>query len=230
MKKNDEKTQNQEEIKKEEKDGTREEKDDKKVKCKEGEKALFIQRLGAYIIDILLVSLIASFFTTPFIDMDKYKELSNKSMEISEKYMNKEIDFETFNIQYVDVSYKVARNTGLLVIITIALEILYYVVFQIYNNGQTLGKKLLKIKVVSDRGDLTMNQMIYRSFLSTTIILETLSVIFVLTGSRDAYFWGTGIVGMIMYAIIIASCFMVMYGKEGRAIHDKLAHTKVVRI
>jgi uncharacterized RDD family membrane protein YckC len=59
----------------------------------------------------------------------------------------------------------------MLSLITILIEVLYFVVFQLYNGGQTFGKKITKIKVVSESNDLTMNQMIFRSLLSNYILV-----------------------------------------------------------
>jgi len=206
-------------------------KDDKNSKDeKEDKKALFIQRLIAFLFDVIIVSLVASLVATPFVDVEKSDKLSNKTMELTEKYGNGELEINDFSVEYMDISYKLARNNGILSLITIVFEILYFVVFQIYNNGQTLGKKLMKIKVVAQNGDLSMNQMIFRALVANSILVEIVSFAFMTFCSKDVYFYSVGMFGVIQFVISLISVFMVMYGKNGCAIHDKLAHTKVIKI
>ena len=193
-------------------------------------KALFIQRLVAFVLDILIITFVTSLIATPFVDLEKSNKLSNQSTEVMQKYIDREIDTKTYSIEFMNISYKLARNNGILSFITIILEILYFVVFQIYRNGQTLGKMLMKIKIVSDNDELNMNQMIFRSLIANSILLNIITFTFMFFGSKDIYFYSTGIFGLIQYIIIIISVFMVMFRKDGCAIHDKLAHTNVVRI
>lgn len=193
-------------------------------------KALFIQRLVAFVLDILIITFVTSLIATPFVDLEKSNKLSNQSTEVMQKYIDREIDTKTYSIEFMNISYKLARNNGILSFITIILEILYFVVFQIYRNGQTLGKMLMKIKIVSENGELNMNQMIFRSLIANSILLNIITFTFMIFGSKDIYFYSTGIFGLIQYIIIIISVFMVMFRKDGCAIHDKLAHTNVVRI
>ena len=114
-------------------------------------------------------------------------------------------------------------------LITIALNILYFVVYQLYNKGQTIGKKLMKIKIISTDGELFMNQMIFRAFIANFILVDLISFLFMLTKSKELYFYGTGIFQFIQYIIVIVSVFMIMFRKDGCSIHDKLVHTKVIR-
>ena len=136
---------------------------EKVVKEKQPEKALFIQRFAAFILDVFIVSMVASMIAYPFLDMNSIDKLSESSTQIVEDYMKQEISIEEYTNESISVSYEMARKQGILSLITIFLNILYFVVFQIKNDGQTIGKKLLKIKVSSNDGNqLTMNQMIFR--------------------------------------------------------------------
>ena len=63
---------------------------------KKNEKALFIHRLGAFIIDIFLVSCITSLISYPFLDSKSINKLNNSTTELIEKYTNGEINIETY--------------------------------------------------------------------------------------------------------------------------------------
>ena len=97
-------------------------------------------------------------------------------------------------------------------------------------NGQTLGKKIMNIKVVSEDGDLFMNQMLLRSMLSNFILMDIVSFMFMLFLPKYIYLYGVLGIEMIQYLFIIISAFFVMFRKDGRSIHDLLLHTKVVRV
>lgn len=203
---------------------------EKVVKEKQPEKALFIQRFAAFILDVFIVSMVASMIAYPFLDMNSIDKLSESRAQIVEDYMKQEISIEEYTNESISVSYEMARKQGILSLITIFLNILYFVVFQIKNDGQTIGKKLLKIKVSSNDGNqLTMNQMIFRSLIINSILIDMVNFCVLLFTNQMAYFYGVGILSMIQFTIIAASGFMVMFSEKRQGIHDLIAHTDVVK-
>ena len=203
---------------------------EKVVKEKQPEKALFIQRFAAFILDVFIVSMVASMIAYPFLDMNSIDKLSESSTQIVEDYMKQEISIEEYTNESISVSYEMARKQGILSLITIFLNILYFVVFQIKNDGQTIGKKLLKIKVSSNDGNqLTMNQMIFRSLIINSILIDMVNFCVLLFTNQMAYFYGVGILSMVQFIMIAASGFMVMFSEKRQGIHDLIAHTDVVK-
>lgn len=199
-------------------------------KEKEPEKALFVQRFAAFILDVFIVSMIASMLAYPFLDLDSIEKLNKSSVQVVEDYVSQKIDINEYTSESISVSYEMARKQGLLSLITIFLNILYFVVFQIKNNGQTIGKKLLKIKVSSRDGDgLTMNQMIFRSLIINSVLVDMVSFCILLFTNEMTYFYGAGILSMIQFTIIAVSGFMVMFNEKRQGIHDLIAHTDVVK-
>lgn len=192
-------------------------------------KALFFQRLVAFIIDMVLISFIAALISAPFTNSEKLEKLEKKEIQILKDYTNEKIDSETYIINYTDVYYDISRASGITSIVVIFLEVLYFVVYQLYKNGQTIGKKIMKIRVISKDGELSMNQMIFRSFISNFILMNIISFILMLFTKKSVYFYANTIIGSIQYIIVIISIFMVMSKKNGCAVHDKLVHTEVVR-
>ena len=175
------------------------------------------------------MTIVVSLISIPFVDNTNSEKLSKEANEIIEKFVQNDIEANEYVEQYTSITYKIAKNTGMISLITIILNILYFVVFQIYNKGQTLGKKLMKIRVVSDNGELTMNQMILRSFIANFILVDLLGFIIMLFGSREIYFYGVGILQGIQYLIVIISVFMIIGRDDGCGVHDMLVHTKVLR-
>ena len=79
----------------------------------------------------------------------------------------------------------------------------------------------------SSPGFLSSSGVFISSAFIVTCVFANVSLVF---ASKDVYFYSPFVFGTIQLVVIVASIFMVMYGKEGCAIHDKLAHTKVIKI
>lgn len=198
-------------------------------KNKLSEKSLFLQRFLAFIVDTLFVVLISSLISFPFVDNASIEKLNMEMQEVSENYINSEIDINTYLAEYSSVVYQLSRKNGVVSFITIFIEILYFIVYQLYNKGQTLGKKLLKIRVESvDDGELTMNQMIFRVIIINSILYGFVSFALSIFASQSTYFYGILIFELIQYLVLLISGLMIMFGKRG--LHDLVSHTKVVRI
>lgn len=195
------------------------------------EKASFFQRLCAYAIDVVLVSLIASLVAMPFLDTVSISKLEDSMAETAEVYLSGEIDEATYLAESAAISYQSGKKYGALTIITILIEILYFIVYQVYNKGQTLGKKLFKIKVESTNDEeVSMNQMIYRTLIIDSILYSFVNLAFVVFAGQNTYFYGMLVFELIQYAVTIICGLMVMFSKSGRGLHDIVSHTRVVRL
>ena len=215
-------------------DTKKEEKKEEKVQLtsqgEQFEKALFVQRFLAFLLDIVLVSFVASFISYPFLDMDSIQKLNESSVEVMENYTNGKIDEKEYFNESSTISYELARKQGVNTLVIIFLNILYFVVYQIKNNGQTLGKQILKIRVVdSSNRDLSMNQMIFRALIINSILLDMISFGVLIFANQSSYFYGVSFLAFIQFCILSVSTFMIMFGKNRRGLHDLVAHTDVVR-
>ena len=197
---------------------------------KNEEKALFIQRLVAFIIDIFLISCVASLFYYPFLDNKSINSLTENATELIESYSKGDIDIDTYTSEVKGVTYELAKKQGFTSLITITLSVLYFVVYQYKKQGQTFGKKLLKIKVVSsDKDKLTTNNYVIRALIINSILVDLIGLTFVVFGNVDAYFYSNMVCGFVRYGLLLTCAFMVMWSKSGMGLHDRLAHTMVVK-
>ena len=103
-------------------------------------------------------------------------------------------------------------------------------VYQFYNKGQTLGKKLFKIKVVSnDFKELTMDNYIYRSFIINSLLIDIIIFSLMIFASETIWLIGVGMLEVINYILLFICGFMVIFNKDGRGLHDLLGNTKVIQ-
>ena len=195
-----------------------------------GEKALFVQRFIAFLLDIFILSSIASLISYPFLDAKSIDKLNKNSSEVIEKYTTGEIDMDTYVDEVKGISYQLSQKQGVVSLVTLFLAVLYFIVYQYCNNGQTIGKKLMKIKVVSSTDkEITMNSFIFRSLIVNSILVDMISFAIVIFGNETAYFYGVAICGIIKYTLLLICGFMVMWSKSGLGLHDRIAHTTVVK-
>ncbi len=195
-----------------------------------GEKALFVQRFIAFLLDIFILSSIASLISYPFLDAKSIDKLNKNSSEVIEKYTTGEIDMDIYVDEVKGISYQLSQKQGVVSLVTLFLAVLYFIVYQYYNNGQTIGKKLMKIKVVSSTDkEITMNSFIFRSLIVNSILVDMISFAIVIFGNETAYFYGVAICGIIKYTLLLICGFMVMWSKSGMGLHDRIAHTTVVK-
>ncbi len=193
-------------------------------------KPFFVLRCLAYIIDGFLVLFLSALLSAPFVNSDQMLELAEESRSIVQKYSQNEMTEQEYLVEASNLEYKMSRSMELISIFIILVSVVYYVVLPIFLNGQTLGKKIFGMKIISTYGDLNANQLIFRAFLADFLLLNIISVLFLMFASRNIYLNCIELFTLAQYTITFASIIMVIVNKEGLAIHDGLVHTKVVKV
>lgn len=204
-------------------------KDDKDGKQKD-KKASFRKRLCAYLIDIFVVSLLASLIVVPFIDAESIEKLDKNMTDVTEAYLNNEINEMTYLSESESINYQLAKLTGTLTFVTIIIKMLYFIVFQLYNKGQTLGKSMFGICVKSNDEVLTTNQMILRTFIVDSILYSIIGFALMVFASSSAYFYGNLLFESVQSIIMVICACMVAFRKDKRGLHDIVSRTSVVEI
>lgn len=191
--------------------------------------ANFWKRLCAFLIDMFLISMVTSLVTQPFVNKENLQKLSDETYDTIEQYTKGKVDINTYINRTVDISYDMARASGLSTIIGLAISILYFVVYQFKCNGQTLGKKIMKIKIVKkDDTSLTINDILFRSLIINSILSDMVVLCFSIFASKDVYFYGAGIIQFMEYLVIFISCLLILSRKDKQGLHDMIVNTEVV--
>lgn len=192
--------------------------------------AVFLQRLVAYLIDAFIITMAISMIASLFVNSDSIQKINNELVDLINRLQNNDVSYLTYIKEVSVLELELAKQNGITTIVTLFVEILYFVVFQIYNSGQTIGKKIMKIKVISNNGELTMNQMIVRSLLINSVLLNMISLVAV-TFINDPmqYLYVFGSFESIQYLFVIVTTLMVMFRKDHVSLHDMITNTRVIK-
>ena len=131
--------------------------------------------------------------------------------------------------EYKNFSYKLSKLQIPNSILNIVITFGYFVVFQYLNKGQTVGKRLMKIRVKSKDGKRAgFVQILVRSLLINEIIASIILVIFISTMSQSMYLKANRIVELIDMLIVYGSLGFIMFRPDACGLHDLLMNTVVV--
>lgn len=191
--------------------------------------AQFNKRFFAYIIDIFIVLVIANLITM-FIPISEKTQDYYKELQTTQKKMyDKEIDVKEYTDIVLEDNYDISKGTVLISLTSIIIYILYFVVYQVYNNGQTVGKKLMKIKVKSITDEsLSINTMLFRALIIYGIAANIINLMLILLLKKELYLSISNTISIIQSLIVIISVFMILFSKQKRGIHDIITKTEVV--
>ena len=193
------------------------------------QKAYFFKRFLAYLVDIILVYIVATLIALPF-RTESVDKVDNQILEVTQKALQGKIKTETYTTQLNELAYQKAKLDGISNIIIILISVLNFIVYQGITKGQTIGKKLLKIKIVKINGnELTFNDLIFRNLLNNFIFFDILLAVFALIG-RKPYIYGYRSINIVETILLIVSVFMIAIRKDGRSVMDLLTNTMVVKV
>lgn len=189
-------------------------------------KNLFFKRVCAFLIDIIIVYVISqlvSSFLPVFGDISGYTEELNNILTAIQTGSE---DIESLMMISNDITYKVLKATYLTQISSIVIYLLYFVVYQKNKNGQTLGKKIMKIKVQkTNNTTLNYDDLLKRGTILYGYLANIINLMILLFFSKDLYINITGYISTIQGILFLTNAFTLI---AGTSIHDKFAKTIVV--
>ena len=201
-----------------------------------------LKRVIAYIIDIFLVLFISSVFSNiaiinPY--LDEYTSISEEYLNL----FNNSVPGETENIEEVmnitsilenetlleNMTYKTSYYGVYLNIICIVISLLYFVVFQYFNDGKTIGKAIFGIKVVTnDMKKPKITNFLIRSVIIDRIAIDICSVLLISFASEAVFKEYSYLIDVLAYGIVLASFLLMIFREDARGLHDLLADTVVI--
>lgn len=201
------------------------------------------RRISAFLIDIFLVTFISTIFSSisyvnPFIGnykvaYDEYREIYKSESEsvLTNPTIKNVVDYSNkMSKQIYKIDYSMLFNN----IYYLVFSFLYFVLFAYFTNGQTLGKKLFKLKVVRQDGEkVKLSNLMLRTFLSGSSIFMGVNIIVVIQllllmiPQNQVYFYAILFSSMTSYVIEIIG-LVLLFSKEHRSLDDIIGSTKVI--
>ncbi len=186
-------------------------------------------RMISFLIDTIIVSLLLGLLTFWVPESKAYTEAMESQNDLLIEYSENKIDFNTFVDKNIQNQYIVDKESILSTLVFCVISIGYFGTFAYYNNGQTLGKKLLKIKVVSNNGKIVKHSTyILRALILSGVLFSLISCGMLLFIKANQYLYTVYLLSLISSLITIISCLMIAFRKDKRTIHDIICGTKVV--
>ena len=193
-----------------------------------------LKRIIAYFIDILIVSIVV----TPFINIkainpyiDDYNKYYEEYTKLIEDANNGDIDTNSdeYKDQVIDLNYKIAEYKVINSSISVVSLIVYFVIIQYFLKGQTIGKKILKLRVVSNKDkELNIGHYFVRSLILNNIIFSIILIAGVYLFGKNGYYNLSMVVSYLQLLVMSVIILMVVLRRDNRGLHDIIAGTKVI--
>jgi uncharacterized RDD family membrane protein YckC len=127
----------------------------------------------------------------------------------------------------IDEDYFNIDPIGFLVVLPI---LFYHLAFEITMNGQSVGKKIMGIKVVDENGGrASISQFIIRWLLRVSDVWVVSLVLLLASGSVFGRDLESTLIIIGAFAFLTTDIVLVVSSKKGQRIGDMLAHTILIR-
>lgn len=195
---------------------------------------LKIKRFIAFIIDIFIVSIISETLSSiNFINIYKedYKEKYYEYEKIYDSFLEEEISINEYNEKVIYYNFELSKLSSISNTIYMIIFLSYFVGINCLYEGQTIGKKIMNIKIVSEN-NIKINGWIYllRTLLITGIFSTFLLTISTIILNKETYYSFSYIIGLIQYIFQLVVCISILLNKNGKGLHDVICKTKVVEL
>ena len=194
-------------------------------------KSLLFKRIGAYVFDLIIVSMIVSIVTYGFKNDSSFNEIiaNNRIKDLISETTDVNSSEEIFE-EVAEISYQYQKSIVPIGIVNVMVSIGYFIIFAFLNGGQTIGKKLFRVCVVNkDGGRPNIWNMVIRSMFLYGILSDILNIFIVgFNFNVKTYIYTNAIINYLYLGFIFICLFMLIYRKDGRGLHDIIGSTKVI--
>lgn len=187
-----------------------------------------IKRIMAYLIDYAIVYLISAvLLMIPFFSFDQEQYLN-----YYEEYMDipTEINDDVLNRQY-SLLYDMTKISKNSLIIEAVVGFSYFGIAAYLMGGQTLGKKIKRIKVVPVNGkEINTHLFMLRSAILINLIPKIASILAIYFLNEKRWILAEGIISNLSLTITFVMMAFLIFRDDERSLHDLICKTKVVEV
>ena len=191
---------------------------------------MFKKRLFAYFIDVLILNVILSLVSMFIPTSENIINLNNEFNNINNSYIDGTLDIITYVNRYANISYNMDKELFLANLLGVVISICYFVVYPLYNKGQSIGKKILGLRIVSEENKITANGLIFRYLLMDGIGTSIISMCLIFILKDLSYVISVSVLSFLQFIVVISSIFMVLYRRDKKSLPDLIAGTKVIEV
>lgn len=192
------------------------------------EKASFGKRAMAQLIDMFIVGIIIGIISMGF-STSRIEKLNDEANSLMNDYVSGDISSKEYLSSYIDITYDMNKASLDSNLVYLAICIGYFLIFQYLNRGATIGKSLMRIRVVSDDGsDIGFIQMFIRTSIINEILPMIMLIILVFVSRGVSFFIFYSLISFIENIFILVCVFMILYRKDRLAIHDIMSRSMVI--
>ena len=193
---------------------------------KNKDKPPIYKRILAYLLDTLAVFIISSIISYALPANSNYNNIINDLETITNSYRE-----GAFQEQYSNLNYDLNKGSVDVSILVVTISILYYVFMYKLNDGRTLGKQILKLKLVSANDQkIGVNNYLIRCLIINNGLYNTIAIIMILFLSKSQYLLLDSKLSILFVIFQLVCVVFMIYRDDGRGIHDLITNTKVVNI
>lgn len=192
------------------------------------EKATFFKRFMAQLIDMFIIGLIIGIITMGF-STSRIEKLDEELIDLMDSYTSGEITSDKYIDDYIDIMYDINKASFNNNLVYLVVCVGYFLIFQFLNKGATIGKKIMRIRVVSNDGvDASFVQMFIRTSIINEIIPISMLLILVMVSSGGLFFTFYSMISVIENIFVIICIFMILYRSDKLALHDMMSKSMVI--
>ena len=189
----------------------------------------FKKRLAAYLLDLVVIAVVLGIIVGIKEKDQKVMRLRSDFNIVNELYASNEIKFQDYFDRFTTLHQQIDQECVCYLIFNILFVLGYFILLPYIWNGQTIGKRIMKIGVVSKTEQkVTIANYLIRNIVVNGLGYMILSLLFLYLLSNKMYFIFTSILCFIQIILVIISISMILYRRDKRSLHDILSGTDVV--
>lgn len=194
-------------------------------------KSKFSNRFLAYLIDIIIVTLVFLCLNSLMPKNHNISVLENEITDLRSSYLKKEIDTKVYFNRYALIRKNLDQQYIPSNLLNVIIILCYFVLVPYYWDGKTIGKKIFKLKIVKSEPNekVSLNNYLVRSIINNGVLcfLISMSTVFLFDDSK--YLLITIICGILQFLLVIISGFMIIYRHDKKGVHDLVSGTQVIK-